>query len=88
MALDESAVSELLDAIAVGEGTDLVRQLAQWALQQLIEAEATEAIGADPWERGPARVTHRNGHRPRVLSTKAGDLSWGSPSSARASFFP
>ena len=26
MALDESAVSELFDALAVGEGTDLVRQ--------------------------------------------------------------
>jgi len=69
MALDESAVSDLLDALDVGEGTDLVRQLAQWALQQLIEAEARQRIGADPWERAPARVTHRNGQRPRVLST-------------------
>ncbi len=33
MALDESAVSALLDALRVGEGTDLVRELAQWALQ-------------------------------------------------------
>jgi hypothetical protein len=44
MALDESAVSDLLDALTVGEGTDLVRELAQWALQQLIEAEATAVI--------------------------------------------
>ena len=44
MALSESAVSALLDALRVGEGTDLVRELAQWALQQLIEAEATEKI--------------------------------------------
>ena len=88
MALDDSAVSELLDALAVGEGTDLVRQLAQWALQQLIEAEATEAIGAEAWERGPGRVTHRNGHRPRVLSTKAGDLQLGIPKLRKGSFFP
>ena len=67
MALSESAVSDLLDALRVGEGTDLVRELAQWALQQLIEAEATEKIGADPWERNGERTTHRNGHRPRVL---------------------
>jgi len=79
MALDESAVSALLDALRVGEGTDLVRELAQWALQQLIEAEATEKIGAGPWERGPERVTHRNGSRPRVLSTKAGDLALSIP---------
>ena len=51
MALDESAVSDLIDALGVGEGTDLVRELAGWALQQLIELEAADAIGADAWER-------------------------------------
>ena len=51
MALSESAVEELLAALAVGEGTDLVRELAGWALQELIELEAVEAIGADRWER-------------------------------------
>jgi putative transposase len=88
MALEESAVSVLLDALRVGEGTDLVRELAQWALQQLIEAEASEKIGADPWERDPGRVTHRNGHRPRVLSTKAGDLQIAIPKLRKGSFFP
>ncbi len=88
MALDESAVSDLLDALRTGEGTDLVRELAQWALQQLIEAEATAEIGAGAWERGEGRVTHRNGHRPRVLSTKAGDLQLGIPKLRKGSFFP
>ena len=45
-ALDESAGSDLLDALTTGAGTDLVRELAQWALQQLIEAGATAKIGA------------------------------------------
>ncbi|MCU1497999.1 MAG: transposase [Acidimicrobiales bacterium] len=88
MALDESAVSDLLDALRVGEGTDLVRELAQWALQQLIEVEATEKIGAGAWERGPDRLTHRNGHRPRVLTTKAGDLQLGIPKLRKGTFFP
>ena len=88
MALDESAVSDLLDALRVGEGTDLVRELAQWALQQLIDAEATEKIGAGPWERSPERTTHRNGSRPKVLSTKAGDLQLAIPKLRRGSFFP
>jgi putative transposase len=88
MALEESAVSELLDALRVGEGTDLVRELAQWALQQLIEVEATARIGADPWERSPERVTHRNGTRPKVLSTKAGDLHLAIPKLRKGSFFP
>jgi len=88
MAMDESAVSELLEALNVGEGTDLVRELARWALQQLIEAEATARIGAGAWERADGRVTHRNGHRSRVLSTKAGDLSLGIPKLRKGSFFP
>jgi putative transposase len=88
MALDESAVSDLLDALTTGEGTDLVRELAQWALQQLIEVEVSAKIGAGAWERTDARTTHRNGHRPRVLSTKAGDLKLGIPKLRRGSFFP
>jgi len=88
MALDESAVSALLDALRVGEGTDLVRELAQWALQQLIEAEATERIGADRYERTDGRLTERNGHRARVLSTKAGDLQLAIPKLRKGSFFP
>ena len=88
MALDEFAVSELLAALRVGEGTDLVRELAEWALQQLIEVEASTVIGADAWERTDGRVTHRNGHRPRVLSTKAGDLALGIPKLRKGSFFP
>ncbi len=38
MDLSDSALPELLDALRVGDGTDLVRELAQWALQQLIAA--------------------------------------------------
>ena len=71
MALSDSALSELLDALRVGDGTDLVRELAQWALQQLIDAEAAEKIGAGRYERSDDRVTHRNGTRPRILSTKS-----------------
>jgi putative transposase len=88
MALDESAVSDLLAALQVGDGTDMVRQIAQWALQELIEAEAAAAIGAGLWERGPERTTHRNGHRPRVLSTATGDLHLKIPKLRQGTFFP
>jgi transposase-like protein len=81
-------LSELRAAIDVGQGGDLIRHLAEWALQQLIEAEAVEAIGAARYERNQARTTERNGHRPRVLSTKAGDLSLKIPKLREGSFFP
>jgi len=58
------------------------------ALQALIDAEAAEKIGADPWERTVARVTYCNGTRPKVLSTKAGDLTLSIPKLHKGSFFP
>ena len=88
MTLSESAINEILAVLNEGGGADLVRQLAQFGIQDLIEAEAAEAIGAAVWERSPERVTHRNGHRPRTLSTKAGDLELGIPKFRRGAFFP
>ena len=88
MALSESALSDLLAALTVGDGTDLVRELAQFMLQELIEVEATAQIGAGRYERSDGRVVHRNGHRPRLLSTKAGDLQLGIPKLSKGSFFP
>ncbi len=72
MALSESAIDELLNAIDAGDGTDLIRDLVRWLVQELIEAEAAAAIGAGHYERTGERLTHRNGHRLRVWSTKAG----------------
>ncbi|HMT63181.1 MAG TPA: IS256 family transposase [Microthrixaceae bacterium] len=88
MALPDSALSELLDALRVGNGTDLVRDLAQWTLQALIDTEAAERIGAGRYERTDDRVTHRNGTRPRTLSTKAGDLQIGIPKLRAGSYLP
>jgi len=88
MALSESAFSELRAAIDVGQGGDLIRQLAEWMMQQLVEAEATDKIGAGRYERTEERVTERNGYRPRVLSTKAGDLALRIPKLREGSFFP
>jgi transposase-like protein len=88
MALNESALSELLDALHAGDGVDLVRELAQWALQELIEAQASQQIGAGRYERTDERVTERNGHRHRTLTTKAGDLDVAIPKLRKGSFFP
>jgi putative transposase len=74
MALSESVVSELLDAFRAGDGVNLIRDAVQLVLQEMIEVEATQAIGAARYERSDARVTERNGSRPRLLATQAGDV--------------
>ncbi len=88
MALSESALSELLDAFRAGDGVDLVRESVRLVLQELIEVEAAEVIGAGRYERSDDRTTERNGHRPRLLATQAGDIELGIPKLRRGSFFP
>ena len=65
MALDQSVLSELLDAFRTGEGLDLVKEAAALVCQELIEVELTAQIGPDRYERTDTRVTGRIGHRPR-----------------------
>ena len=88
MALPQSALSELLDAFRAGDGVDLIRDSVRVALQELIELEATERIGAAPYERTEGRVSERNGHRPRSLTTTAGDVELRIPKLRKGSFFP
>ena len=66
MTLSGSATEELWEAFRVGGGAELVRDAVRLVLQELIEAEAAEAIGAARYERSPDRVTERNGRRSRL----------------------
>jgi len=88
VALSQSDLIDLLDAIRAGGDLDVVRRSVELVLQALIEAEATEVIGAEPHERTPARTTQRNGARERLLSTKAGDVELRIPKLRKGSFFP
>jgi Transposase, Mutator family len=88
VALDQSALLEVLDALKSVEVDDRIRQAAQTIYQALIEAELTAVIGAGPHERTPDRLAQRNGHRPRLLSTTAGDLELRIPKLRAGSFFP
>jgi len=88
MALDESAMTDLLAALRAGGGLDIVREALALVLQALIEVEATQQIGARPYERTETRTAHRNGTRARLLSTKAGDVELHIPKLREGSFFP
>jgi putative transposase len=88
MAPDESAMTDLLAALRAGGGLDVVREALALVLKALIDAEATEVIGADRYQRSASRTTHRNGSRSRLLSTKAGDVELRIPKLGEGSCFP
>ena len=81
----EQVVSYLLEG---EEGLDFLRESLAWVVQQLMEAEVSELIGAGRGERSEERLTHRNGYRPRRWDTRAGELELAIPKLRRGSYFP
>src|SRR5919197_667011 len=86
--LTDSDLSALLAALKAGDITETVRTSLEWILQALIETEATTVIGAAPYERTEPRTTQRNGHRPKLFSTAAGDLELKIPKLREGTFYP
>jgi transposase-like protein len=80
----EQVVSYLLEE----EGVDFLRESLVWVVQQLMEAEVSELIGAERGERSEERLTYRNGYRPRRWDTRAGELELAIPKLRRGSYFP
>ncbi len=52
-----------------------LHEIVERVVQQLLEAEMTEHIGAAPYERSATRTGHRNGCKPRTLRTRVGTLN-------------
>ncbi len=80
----EQVVGYLLEE----EGVDFLRESLLWVVQQLMEAEVSELIGAERGERSEERLTHRNGYRPRRWDTRAGEIELAIPKIRRGSYFP
>ena len=58
----------------MAEDQDFLRQVVREAMQQILEAEMTDTIGAEPGERTELRLGYRAGHYPRTLITRVGKL--------------
>lgn len=85
---DASTYADLLARLGDDGTKELFRRLLQEALQELIDAELTAQIGADRHQRSESRQNYRNGGRPRMLSTPAGDVELRIPKVRVGSFFP
>lgn len=64
-----AAVKELMVA-----NHDALREIVQDLLQEMLEGELTEALGASKSERSDGRVGYRSGHYNRTLITRVGKL--------------
>ena len=68
-----SAKSSRIEAL-VGDDRELFKGLLKKSLQEVLEAEMTEAVRAGPGERTTDRVGYRSGYYSRGLVTRIGKL--------------
>lgn len=65
--------TETLQRLFVGDGQ--VGRLLESVLNQVLKAQVSEQLDAAPYERSEQRQGHRNGYKPRQLTTRVGALT-------------
>jgi transposase-like protein len=81
---DRTAPSKVEDLLR--EDLDLLKKLTLEAVQQCLEAEMDEAIGASKGERSEGRVSYRSGYYTRNLITRVGKLELRVPQDRKGLF--
>ena len=75
MAKDHRRLTEEVAQGILLDDPAFLREIVERMLQEFLEAEMTEHVGAAPYERTTERKGHRNGHKPRTLRTRVGTLN-------------
>jgi putative transposase len=83
-------VADVVAQVRDGRLEDFVREAVALVARELMEAEITGEIGAGHGEVAPeARLTHRNGYRPRAWETRVGEIELLIPRKrSGAAYFP
>lgn len=86
MAEYEIKVNEALLSNLLGGGKEGLGELVESVLNQVLEAQAEEQLGAGRYERCEARTGYRNGYRTRQLYSRVGPLTLRVPQFRDGSF--
>ena len=70
--LESTILHDLFLGGAENEG---VKKLLESVLNQVLQAQATEQLAADPYERTDERRGYRNGSYPHLLKTRVGTIT-------------
>lgn len=81
--VDEAVVHKLFSGNDRG-----LAELLQQVLNQILQAQRDEALGAGPYERTEQRRGYRNGYKPRKLVTRVGALTLRVPQVREGEFSP
>jgi putative transposase len=58
----------------IGEDGEFLRPMERTVIQEFLEAEMAQAVGAEKGERVEGRLSYRSGYYPRSLVTRVGKL--------------
>ena len=81
---DKQSVPELKALMT--QNQDLLQPLVQWLLQEVLEAEMSDALGAAKSERTEGRHGYRSGSYPRQLVTRVGTMELRVPQDRQGRF--
>lgn len=70
----DTTLEEAIQVILASEGDNPFRNMLEFMVQNALEFEMSEHLGAAPYERNEDRLGYRNGYKPRVFTTAVGDL--------------
>jgi putative transposase len=81
------ALEQHLEALKAAEDPDeWMRDLLEWLLQEVLDLEFSQFLGAEPYERSQDRKGYRNGYYQRELFTRLGRLTLRVPRDRRGRF--
>jgi len=77
--------TELLQDYLIDQETGL-KELLTWFLNLVMQLEALQQTGAEPYQRIDGRKAHRNGYKKRSLKTRVGEITLNKPQLRETSF--
>ena len=86
MTQSESSRSPVRLEELMSKDQELLKSLVQEALQETLEAQMSECVGAQPHERASGRVGYRSGHYTRGLITRVGKIELRVPQDRQGRF--
>ncbi len=75
MANDHRGVAEEVAQGVLLDDPGFLHEIVERVVQELLEAQMTQHIGAAPYERTAGRTGHRNGYKARALRSRVGTLN-------------
>lgn len=88
MAEQSIELNEYLRNVGAEGERDFLREVAELVVRLLMDAEVSEQIGAERYERSETRETQRNGYRDRNWETRLGDVRVRIPKLRQGTYYP